>query len=441
MAMALEESASRVELASREQPASREGPASDVDELLALRASVLSLAQRFDPAGLRPVELAEALQATTVTRNALGTIEALVAKAIKDASAFERGQDRSADHFVSRTLGTSVKNARDLLETAEALQSLPATEAAARRGELSGDQAQAVTRGASADPKAEGRLLETARQGSLGELKDEARRVRFAAAPDPEARRRRIFEQRSLRTYADDEGAFHLHLTHTAETGAKIKGALDPVIEACFEEARRKGRRERPEAYGADALVEALCGDRGGQPRSAHPKFIVRIDHAALVRGQVEGDELCEVVGVGPLSVAAIKELALAEDPFWTAIVTKGHDVVNVAHLGRHPSAFQRTALEWLYPGCAVRGCHQQVRIEWDHRRRLGRHPRDGAAQPRRALPPPPPDQDHPGLDARRGTRQAGLRGPRRPEAPQVPASQPGPIRPRVATATGRTTT
>jgi hypothetical protein len=47
----------------------------------------------------------------------------------------------------------------------------------------------------------------------------------------------------------------------------------------------------------------------------------------------------------------------------------KGHDVVNVAHLGRHPNAFQRTALEWLYPASAVRGCNQQVRIEWAHRR------------------------------------------------------------------------
>ena len=42
--------------------------------------------------------------------------------------------------------------------------------------------------------------------------------------------------------------------------------------------------------------------------------------------------------------------------------------MVNVAHLGRHPSALQRSALEWLYPACAVRGCHQQVRIEWEHR-------------------------------------------------------------------------
>jgi len=210
--------------------------------------------------------------------------------------------------------------------------------------------------------------LDTARRGSLGELQDEARRVRFSAEPDPEARRQRIFRRRSLRTYADDEGAFHLHLTHTTETGAQIRGALGPLIERCFEEARREGRRERPEAYGADALVEALCGENGERPRSASPKFIVRMDHAALLRGGVEDDELCEIVGVGPVSVKAIQEMALEEDPFWTAVVTKGHDVVNVAHLGRHPNAFQRTALEWLYPACAVRGCHQQVRIEWDHR-------------------------------------------------------------------------
>jgi len=351
-----------------EEQTGRESAAGDLEELCAVRATVLSLAQRFDTTGLRPVELTEVLRITTVARNALGTIEALVARAIKDASAFEQGQDRSADHFVSRTLGTSVRHARDLLETAEALQSLPATEAAARRGELSSDQAQAVTKAASADPASEERLLDAARRGSLGELKDEARRVRFAAEPDPEARRRRIFEQRSLRTYLDEEGAYHLHLTDTAETGAKIKGALDPLIEACFAAARKQGRRERPEAYGADALVEALCGDRGERPTGAHPKFIVRVDHAALVRGEVEGDEVSEVVGIGPVSVGAIKELALEEDPFWVALVTRGQEVVNVAHLGRHPNAFQRSALEWLYPACAVQGCHQQVRIEWDHR-------------------------------------------------------------------------
>ena len=168
-----------------------------------------------------PVEAKETLEDLSAVAKMSGALVALVAKAVKDARAFEPAQDRSADHLVSRTLGTSVKNARDLLETAEALQSLPATEAAARRGELAADQAQAIAKGASADPKVEGRLLDTARRGSLGELQDEARRVRFSAEPDPEARRQRIFRRRSLRTYADDEGAFHLHLPTPPRPGPR----------------------------------------------------------------------------------------------------------------------------------------------------------------------------------------------------------------------------
>jgi len=42
--------------------------------------------------------------------------------------------------------------------------------------------------------------------------------------------------------------------------------------------------------------------------------------------------------------------------------------VVGVAHLGRQPTAHQRTALEWLYPTCAVEGCSAVARLEMDHR-------------------------------------------------------------------------
>lgn len=45
-----------------EERTSREGPASVVAELRTARASVVSLAQRFDPTGLRPSELTEVLR-------------------------------------------------------------------------------------------------------------------------------------------------------------------------------------------------------------------------------------------------------------------------------------------------------------------------------------------------------------------------------------------
>ncbi|MGI8807133.1 MAG: hypothetical protein ACR2KK_04720, partial [Acidimicrobiales bacterium] len=55
-------------------------------------------------------------------------------------------------------------------------------------------------------------------------------------------------------------------------------------------------------------------------------------------------------------------------DPFLAAVVTRGEQVLGVAHLGRRPTASQQTALEWLYPTCAVEGCSSLTWLENDHR-------------------------------------------------------------------------
>jgi hypothetical protein len=51
------------------------------------------------------------------------------------------------------------------------------------------------------------------------------------------------------------------------------------------------------------------------------------------------------------------------------AIVTKGKDVIGVAHLGRRPNAHQRSALDWLFPTCAAEGCATRAGfLQTDHR-------------------------------------------------------------------------
>ena len=80
-------------------------------------------------------------------------------------------------------------------------------------------------------------------------------------------------------------------------------------------------------------------------------------------------DEVCELAGYGPIAPSAIRDLLDTEDPFLAAVVTKGKDVVGVAHLGRRPNAHQQTALEWLYPTCAAEGCNSLAFLENDHRR------------------------------------------------------------------------
>jgi hypothetical protein len=91
----------------------------------------------------------------------------------------------------------------------------------------------------------------------------------------------------------------------------------------------------------------------------------VRVDHAALVRGQRNGDETCEIAGVGPVPVATAR--ALSSDAILAAVLTDGADVKRVAHLGRTIPARLRTALEARDPECAVPGCHARHRLEIDH--------------------------------------------------------------------------
>jgi hypothetical protein len=91
----------------------------------------------------------------------------------------------------------------------------------------------------------------------------------------------------------------------------------------------------------------------------------VVIDHAALSRGQAEATERCEVAGVGRVPVRVVR--SMLDDAFVTAVVSDGVDVYNVAHLGRRPTAHQRSALEVRDPECVVPTCHVRVGLEIDH--------------------------------------------------------------------------
>ncbi|HEY6530753.1 MAG TPA: HNH endonuclease signature motif containing protein, partial [Acidimicrobiales bacterium] len=96
-------------------------------------------------------------------------------------------------------------------------------------------------------------------------------------------------------------------------------------------------------------------------------KVIVRADLAALDRGTTGPGELCEIAGQGPIPVADAWKI-IDGGAFVAGIVTDGADIKAVQHLGRKPTALQRTVLEWETAGtCAVVGCTNRVAIEIDH--------------------------------------------------------------------------
>jgi hypothetical protein len=338
----------------------------------------------------------------------------LLARRIAGSHKRDREGTRSAAESLARKAGTSTAAAKDAIDTSHRLAELPVVEGALRRGELSHAEAAAISSAAEADLSAERRLVELAPRVSLAELREECARVKAAADPDPEATNTRIHAQRRLRHYRDGEGGWNLSARGTAHAGAAFVTVLNAITDATFTAARRAGRHEPVEAYAFDALMamaeHAADGDQpappatesdqhghhasngSGEPvrdscaavdsepadspdvcpvppsRWSNPRYLalLRIDAAALRRGQVRGEELCEIAGVGPVPVSVARDLL--GDAIVKLVITTGIDVANVTHLGRGPTTAQKIAMMWTNPLCSVQGCHRS-RIEYDHQK------------------------------------------------------------------------
>ena len=288
-----------------------------------------------------------------VVQLAEGAIVRLVRRAL-ESGAWRASGDRSPRHHLARRLGTSLYATDRLLETTARLDEAPQIAEAVAAGALSSKQTQLVARAGALAPDRQEELLGAARRERLVGLRDLCDRI--AAAADErtdeqrhsEARRSRYVRSRNL-----PDGTFVLELRHTTTVGAELTALLEPFIDAEFDRLRDEGippeEREPAEAVAADAVVamaraaSADSAEHGARPPAsgAKAKVIVRVDRTALLRGRVEGDEVCEVTGLGPVPVTAVRELM--EDAFIAALLTDGTDIRSVVHLGRQPTALQRT--------------------------------------------------------------------------------------------------
>jgi hypothetical protein len=338
--------------------------------LAELREAMRAYAAGFDAGLLSLADARFALAHATAIEHMAATVKALAATRVAQGASWREEGERSAAHELAKATGNSVKDAKDVLDRGRRLEQQPEVAAAARRGELSPAQAQAITDAAAIDPTAQRRLLDQAAESSLAELRDECARTKAAAQGDDlEDRRRAIHARRGLRGWTDPEGVWHLAAQGNPEDGAQVMAALEPLTDRLFKVARAEGRREPPQAYAFDALVELAQRTAGPDQRTGPPvKLLLRVDYDAWLRGVPADGETCELVGYGPISMSAVQDLLDTGDPFVAAILTKAKALVGVAHLGRQPTAHQQSALEWLYPSCAVKGCSAQARLQVDHR-------------------------------------------------------------------------
>ncbi|HJU97274.1 MAG TPA: DUF222 domain-containing protein, partial [Jiangellaceae bacterium] len=172
------------------------------------------------------------------------------------------------------------------------------------------------------------------------------------------------------------------HAAAPAQPAAPANGSAAAAAD-CSDGPAEQARAQAddvPEPYAGGSAVTPAGGDpgifrnTGGRAvwpvpprRWANPRYLalIRIDAAALRRGRVESDELCEIAGIGPIPVSAARDLL--GQAIVKLVITNGVDVANITHLGRGPTAAQKIALLWTHPTCAAEGCHRR-RIEYDHR-------------------------------------------------------------------------
>jgi hypothetical protein len=366
-----------------------------------LAAELQSIVAGFDPALTGARDCLDLVGVFCDLEHAASAGLALAARRVAQTSLWADHGHRTAAHWLAAKTGRSVGEAMRLLETAEVAEAAPATMEALRNGDLSIPKARAVGKAEAADPDAGAELVErAASEGvTVKEIETDAARIVHAASGETEASRaERIRRNRSFRVGSNGDGSSWFHGIGPTTDIARLEAAIRPILDDIFQDARQDGRREPVDAYTYDALLtltdrgaiggrhpgtssggdrDADTPGRGEQDaqrgagrtsdRHGHAKVIVRADLGALDRGHTEPGEVCEIAGHGPIPVADVWDM-IDGGAFIAGILTRGTDIIALRHLGRRPTALQRTVLQWETAGtCAVEGCTNNVRIEIDH--------------------------------------------------------------------------
>ncbi len=314
----------------------------------------------LEPRELTSTQVNAVLAQVVVLERMAASARVLLSKRAAESQQWKRDGFRSAAEWLAAQQGTSTGRAKADLETSERLDDLSDTKDAMRDGLLSPDQAAAVADAATVNPDAEADLIGLAEQESLRRLRDEAARRR-AEREDGERRRERIHRRRRARAWTDADGAWNFSATGPVEVGSGFVVEWERLTDERCRAARRAGDRGTREQHAFDALAEMAtrshrrrsgaghqdgghgggtggnatdgraaagggvdgAGDAEGAGASSATREnlrhlgLIRVDLTALRKGGVGDGELCEIAGVGPISVSAARELLGERSSSW----------------------------------------------------------------------------------------------------------------------------
>ncbi len=284
---------------------------------------------------------------------------------VVETGTFAKSGFATAPDWLASISGTSAASAKGRLVAAGRAAANPALSHALREGELSAPQLKLMTDAAAVSQTSVETLLPMVTEGaSHQDLSDTAAQLRSAARcrESARARRERVHQLRHFRWHRDANGGIRAEIFCDEVAWSKIAPGLESRTKDRWKAAGANST-DSFEAHRLDAFLEMVAGSAGAG--IARPHVLVLVDAAALHRGSVDGDETCEIDGIGPVSVdAAIELLGEGSVQF---LVRNGTDVRSISTTSRHLPQQLLMALTVRDRKCSVPNCGKRLGLEDDH--------------------------------------------------------------------------
>ncbi len=185
------------------------------------------ISRELNPVALDGPDAADSFEDAARAERLCAAIKARLARRVEETRMWRATGHRSAAHWVAEATGETVGSAARALDTARALDALPATDEAFRAGDLSMTQAAEITSATEADPDAESALLVTAAETSVKGLRDRCREVRAGAEADDMAWARRLHVNRRAHEWTDPDGMYRMEARLPPDAGAAVQFGVE----------------------------------------------------------------------------------------------------------------------------------------------------------------------------------------------------------------------
>jgi hypothetical protein len=338
------------------------------DELSGIVQSLLQLVRSATPGRVSGDEARAVVALFAEAERAATSGVALFSPVVVATGSYTKEGHGSAAEWLGALEGSSAGAARGRLAAAARAALTPVLTEALHGGDLSADQLAVLTKTSAEVPEATATLLPLAQGGaSQQELADTAARLVAGSrrAEHERARRARVHRQRHLRAHQVESGGVRGEFFCDELQWARVVALLEAEAKARWKAAGAKDGASL-EAHRLDAFIDLLAAsDTAGPGHGAGVETIVVIDAEALRRGSTQGDEICEIEGIGPVSVAAGIEL-LGEGAL-RYVVKEGFDVKTVTKATRDIARCIDAALIVRDRTCATTNCAKRLGLQRDH--------------------------------------------------------------------------